>query len=147
MGKYNFALLVMDIALLLMTISVWFWRDINEELKEYKFSNILVSTVKVWRWSLTFISISFIVLGLQNNSCLSFINSQECVMWIEQSTNLFIIFRNLFNFFFGASFTQPVAKFLGLFSMLIYFLGLIQWSIIKLTKNGRHSGFSEYGRN
>ena len=147
MGKYNFALLIMNIALLLMTISVWFWRDINEELKEYKFSNILVSTVKVWRWSLTFISISFIVLGFYNNSCLSFINSQECGIWIEQSTNLFIIFRNLFNFFFGASFTQPVAKFLGLFSMLIYFLGLIQWSIIKLTKNGRHSGFSEYSRN
>ena len=80
MGKYNFALIIMDIALLLMTISVWFWRDINEELKEYKFSNILVSTVKVWRWSLTFISISFIVLGFHNNSCLSFINSQECVM-------------------------------------------------------------------
>ena len=88
MGKYNFALLIMDIALLLMTISVWFWRDINEELKEYKFSNILVSTVKVWRWSLTFISISFIVLSFHNNSCLSFINSQECGVWIEQSTNL-----------------------------------------------------------
>ena len=147
MGRYNFALLIMGIALLLMTISVWFWKDINDELKEYSFSNVLVSTVRVWRWSLTFLSLSFMVLGFQNISCLSFVNSQECEIWLEPSTNLYIFFKNLFNFFFGASFTKPVAKFLGLFSMLIYFLGLIQWSIIKLSKNGRHSGFSEYGKN
>ena len=34
-----------------------------------------------------------------------------------------------------------------LFSLLIYILGLIQWSIIKLPKNGRNSCFSENGKN
>jgi len=53
----------------------------------------------------------------------------------------------LFNFLFGANFTQPIAKFLGLFSLLIYTLGLIQWSTIKLPKNGRNSCFSENGKN
>ena len=52
--------------------------------------------------------------------------------------------KNLY-FFFGANFTQPIAKFLGLFSLLIYTLGLIQWLIIKLPKNGRNSCFSENG--
>ena len=147
MGEYSYALLIMNIATLLMTISVWFWKDINDELEEYNFSNALVSTIKVWRWALTFICLSFIIQASQNYSCLSFINSQECETWLEPSKNLYIIFRNLFNFFFGASFTQPLAKFLGLFSTLIYFLGLMQWSIIKLPKNGRNSGFSGYGRN
>jgi len=55
--------------------------------------------------------------------------------------------KNLFNFFFGANFTQSIAKFLGLFSLLIYTLGLIQWSIIKLPKYGRNSCFSENGKN
>ena len=146
-GKYSYALVVTNISTLLMTISVWFWKDINDELKEYDFSYSLTTTTKVWRWSLTFISLNFLIQSLQNLSCLSFINSAECEIWLQPSSNLYIIIKNLFNFFFGANFTQPIAKFLGLFSLLIYSLGLIQWSIIKLPKNGRNSCFSENGKN
>ena len=130
-----------------MTISVWFWNDINDELKEYKFSHALTTTTKVWRWSLTFISLNFLIQSLKNINCISFINSVECEIWLKPSSNLYLILKNLFNFLFGASFTQPVAKFLGLFALLIYILGLLQWAIIKLPKSGRNSGFSNYGRN
>ena len=146
-GKYSYALVIMNISILLMTISVWFWNDINDELKEYGFSYSLTTTTKVWRWALTFISLNFLIQSLQNFSCLSFINSAECEIWLKPSSNFYIIIKNLFNFFFGANFTQPIAKFLGLFSLFIYTLGLIQWSIIKLPKNGRNSCFSENGRN
>ena len=146
-GKYNYALVITNISTLLMTISVWFWHDINDELKEYNFSNIFATTIKVWRWSLTFVSFNFLIQSLQNISCLYFINSNECEIWLKPSTNLYFFIKSLFNFFFGATFTEPVAKFLGLFALLIYILGLIQWSIIKLPKSGRNSGFSEYGRN
>ena len=145
-GQYNFALLITNISTLIMTISVWFWNDINEELKEYRFSHALTTTTKVWRWSLTFISLNFLIQSLNNFSCISFINSAECKIWLEPSTNLYLILKNLFNFFFGANFSQPVAKFLGLFALLIYILGLAQWAIIKLPKSGRNSGFSNYGR-
>jgi hypothetical protein len=147
MSKYNLALLITNISTLLMTISVWFWKDINDELKEYNFSYSLITTTKVWRWSLTFISLNFLIQSLGNFSCLSLINSAECQIWLQPSSNFFVIIKSLFNFFFGANFTQPLAKFLGLFSLLIYTLGLIQWSIIKLPKNGRNSCFSENGRN
>ncbi len=142
-GKYNYALLVTNISTLLMTISVWFWNDINDELSEYDLSYSLTTTTKVWRWSLTFISLNFLIQSLNNFSCFSFINSAKCEIWLEPASNLYIIIKNLFNFFFGANFTQPIAKFLGLFSLLVYFLGLIQWSLIKLPKNGRNSHFSE----
>ena len=146
-GSYKYALVVTNISTLLMTISVWFWKDINDELKEYNFSYSLTTTTKVWRWALTFISLSFLIISLQNSSCFSFINSAECEIWLLPSSNFYLIIKNLFNFFFGANFTQTVAKFLGLFSLLIYTLGLIQWSIIKLPKNGRNSYFSENDRN
>ena len=129
-----------------MTISVWFWNDINDELKEYDFTYALTTTTKVWRWSLTFISLNFLIQSLRNINCFYSINSAACEIWLQPSSNLYIIIRNLFNFFFGANFTQPVAKFLGLFSLLIYTLGLIQWSIFKLPKNGRNSSFSQNGR-
>ena len=146
-GEYNYALIIINISTLLITISVWFWNDINDELKEYDFSYSLITTTKVWRWSLTFISLNFLIQSLNNFSCLSFINSASCEIWLQPSSNLYVIIKNLFSFLFGANFTQPVAKFLGLFSLLIYILGLIQWSIIKLPKNGRNSCFAEYGRN
>ena len=146
-GKFNYALLITNISTLLMTISVWFWNDINDELKEYNFSNSLTTTTKVWRWALTFISFNFLIQSIQNFSCFSLINSATCEIWLQPSSNLYIIIKRLFNFLFGANFTQPLAKFLGLFSLLIYILGLIQWSIIKLPKNGRNSCFSENGRN
>ena len=142
-GEYDFALLITNISTLLMTISVWFWDDINDELKEYDFSHALATTTKVWRWSLTFISLNFLIQSLQNIKCFSFINSTECEIWLQPSIKLYYVLKNLFNFFFGANFTQPVAKFLGLFSLLIYTLGLIQWSVIKLPKSGRNSGFYE----
>ena len=146
-GKYNYALLITNISTLLITISIWFWNDINDELKEYDFSYSLTTTTKIWRWSLTFISLNFLIQSVQNFSCLYFINSAACEIWIQPSSNFYIINKSLFNFFFGANFTEPIAKFLGLFSLLIYILGLIQWSIIKLPKNGRNSCFSENGKN
>ncbi len=146
-GNYNYALLVTNISTILMTISIWFWNDINDELKEYDFSYDLITTTKIWRWTLTFISLNILIQSLRNFNCFSFINSPECEIWLQPSSNFYIIIKNLFNFFFGANFTQPIAKFLGLFSLFIYSLGLIQWSIIKLPKNGRNSCFSENGRN
>jgi len=146
-GEYDYALLITNISTLLITISIWFWNDINDELREYDFSYYLTTITKIWRWSLTFISLNFLIQSLRNFSCLSLVSSAECEIWTQPSANFYIIIKSLFNFFFGANFTQPVAKFLGLFSLLIYTLGLIQWSIIKFPKNGRNSCFSDNGRN
>ena len=126
-----------------MSISVWFWNDINDELKEYDITHALTTTTKVWRWSLIFITLSFLIQSLNNISCISFINSAECGIWLKPSTNLYLILQNLFNFLFGATFSQPVAKFLGLIALFTYVLGLLQWATIKLPKSGRHSGFSK----
>ena len=146
-GKYNYALVITNISTLLMTVSVWFWNDINDELREYDFSFYLTTTIKIWRWTITFISLNFFIQSLQNFNCFSLINSDACAIWLQPSSNLYTTIKNLFNFFFGANFTQPISKFFGLFSLLIYILGLIQWSIIKLPKNGRNSCFSENGKN
>lgn len=143
-GGVDFSLLILIISTSLMTICVWLWTDINRELKGYKITNVLVTTTRAWRWALTFISISFLVHGLQDFSCLNSINITECLKWSEPSNNLSQIINQLFNFLFGANFTEPIAKFIGLFALLIYSLGLFQWFIIKLPRSGRNSGFSYY---
>ena len=143
-GGVQFSLLILIISTWLMTICVWLWNDINRELKGYKLTNALVTTTRAWRWALTFISISFLVQFLQNLSCINLINSSECLKWSEPSRNLSQIINQLFNFLFGANFSEPIAKFIGLFALLIYMLGLFQWFIIKLPRSGRNSGFSNY---
>ncbi len=144
-GGVQFSLLILIISTWLMTICVWLWNDINRELKGYQLTNALVITTRAWRWALTFISISFLVQFLHNLSCINLINSSECLKWSEPSRNLSQIINQLFNFLFGASFTEPIAKFIGLFALLIYMLGLFQWLIIKLPKSGRNAGFSNHG--
>ena len=141
-GKLSFGLLITNLAILLMTISVWFWNDINNELKEYKIWHPLSTVTKIWRWALTFTSINFIIRSFNNQSCLLNINSEDCLNWLEPSKKLYSLFKNLFNFLFGANFSEPIALFLGLFALLIYTLGLLQWFLIKLPKNGRNSSFS-----
>ena len=144
-GDIDFSLLVLVISTCLMTICVWFWTDINRELKAYKLSSVLVTTTRTWRWALTFISISFLIHSFQDLSCFNSIKISECLIWSEPSKNLSQIINKLFNFLFGANFTEPIAKFIGLFAFLIYILGLFQWLIIKLPRCGRNSGFANYG--
>ena len=144
-GGQNLALLILNFSTILMTISVWIWIDINRELRGYKISNLLITTTKAWRWALTFISISFFIQSFRDFSCNYSINATSCEKWTEPSKNLYLIINKLFNFLFGANFSEPVAKFLGLFALLIYLIGLLQWIIIKLPKTGRNSGFSNNG--
>ena len=145
-GGVDFSLLILIFSTSFMTISVWLWTDINRELKGYKLTNALITTTKAWRWALTFIFISFLFQSFQDLNCLNSMNSYECLKWSEPSENLSKIINQLFNFLFGANFTEPIAKFIGLFGLLIYFLGLFQWCIIKLPRSGRNSGFSNYGQ-
>ena len=146
-GKQDFALLIMNISTILMSISVWFWSDINSELSEYKIFHPLTITTKVWRWALTIITTSFLSLSLNNFSCNFYLEYNKCSSWIEPSKNLYLLINKLFRFLFGGNFSEPVAKFIGLFALLIYTLGLIQWLIIKLPKTGRNSDFSNFGEN
>jgi len=98
-GKYNYALVITNISTLLMTVSVWFWNDINDELREYDFSYPLTTTTKIWRWTITFISLNFFIQSSQNFNCFSFINSDACEIWLQPSSNLYMIIKNLFILF------------------------------------------------
>lgn len=141
-GKENNSLIVFNLSTLLITVSVWFWTDINLELSEYNLWNPLSFTTKIWRWGLTLVSINFLILTISHSECINFINSISCKEWLAPSENLYKVIKYSFNFLFGANFSEPVAKYLGLFSLCIYILGLIQWLVIKLPKTGRNSGFS-----
>jgi len=143
-GKQELSLLVLNLSMILMTITAWFWSDINAELREYKIFHPLTITTKVWRWALTFITFNLILQSVLSKYCLLSINNGNCDYWIIPSNNLYNILRISFNFLFGANFTEPIAKFIGLFSLFLFILGLLQWFIIQFPRSGRKSDFSNY---
>tara|TARA_Y100001978_G_scaffold197665_1_gene208862 strand:- start:392 stop:1012 length:621 start_codon:yes stop_codon:yes gene_type:complete len=145
-GKQEFSLLVLNLSMVLMTITAWFWSDINAELREYKISHPLTTTTKVWRWALTFITFNLIFQSILSKYCLLSINNGNCEYWIIPSNNLYNILKISFNFLFGANFTEPIAKFIGLFSLFIFILGLLQWFIIQFPRSGRKSDFSNHAK-
>ena len=144
-GKQNHALLIMNISTLLMSISLWFWSDINSELSEYELKNTLITITKTWRWGVSFIFFILFYQSTFNTYCLTNINAESCSPWLNPSQTLYSFLQTLFKFLFGANFSEPIAKFLGLFTLLIYTLGLIQWLVIQLPRTGRNSNFSNYG--
>ena len=140
-GKYNYALLITNISTVIMAIALWFWNDINEELKEYGFSHALTTTTKVWRWSITFISLSFLIQSLNNTRCISFINSAECEIWLEPSRNLYWILKNLFNFLFGANFFSACCKILRVVCIIGIYIRFVTMGYYQTTQKWKKFWF------
>ena len=98
MGKYNYALVITNISTLLMTISVWFWNDINDELKEYDLSYFLATTDKSMEMVDNVYIPQFLNPKLTKLELFSFINSAACEIWLQPS-QIFILLSKIYLIF------------------------------------------------
>ncbi len=115
------------------------WTDLNEEIDDLPPWRALSLTVRAWRWALTgwclmMASVTFFSLPCLNST------SNNCIALLEGPKDLHSITRELFNFLFGANWTEPLAAFAGYIALLTYLVGLIQWLLIRLPKQGRIAG-------
>ena len=120
--------------------SVWFWIDLNEEINEMPSSRPIALFTKAWRWSLTFLAILYGWLSFLSLSCFTVANNPNCTAWIHGPQNLHGITRIVLNFLFGGNWTQALAGFIGYLSLVVYIIGLSQWLLIRLPKQGRIAG-------
>lgn len=123
----------------LIMLSIWMWTDLNEEIDDLPPWRALSLTVRAWRWALTgwclmMASVTFFSLPCLNST------SNNCIALLEGPKDLHSITRELFNFLFGANWTEPLAAFAGYIALLTYLVGLIQWLLIRLPKQGRIAG-------
>jgi len=124
----------------LMVISIWFWIDLNEEINELPPFNALAFSLKIWRWALSVFSCLFSAIAFLSLKCINTIQSNNCYYWIEAPSGLNQIIRNIFNFLFGANWTEALSAFIGYLALIIYIVGFIQWCFIRLPKQGRIAG-------
>ncbi len=128
------------LAPILIIISIWFWIDLNEELNELPSNKILPFLLKTWRWAITIFGILYTSIAFLSLKCMNDMAASNCIYWRETPKGLNHIIKNIFNFLFGASWTEGLSAFIGYLALILYLVGVIQWIFIRLPKQGRIAG-------
>jgi len=130
------------LAQLLVVVSVWFWVDLNEELADLPPWRPLPLTLRIWRWSLTVWGLLGAVFSATALGCLgsSALAGARCTAWIQPPLGLHQHVAAFFAFVFGGTWTPSVAAFIGYVGLVAYGVGLLQWLVVRLPKQGRVAG-------
>ncbi len=135
----GFVLLV--IAPLLVVASLWFWVDLNEELADMPPWRALPLTLRIWRWSLTVLSLASASLAVTALPCMGGgLERAQCRVWLEAPLGLNGVVADVFAFVFGGVWTPGVSAFLGYTALVAYVVGLLQWLLVRLPRLGRVAG-------
>jgi hypothetical protein len=128
------------LAPVLMTISVWFWVDLNEELADGSLRNPLTLTVRLWRWALSGFSLIATAMAISSLSCVTALQGSDCKAWLEAPQGLHRVLERVFDFLFGGDWNEAVAAFFGYVMLVAYVVGLLQWLLVRLPRQGRVAG-------
>ncbi len=132
--------LISFFAPILMGISVWFWVDLNEELADLPPWRPLPFTVKIWRWIISGFGVISSCSMFFSLSCITTANNPKCLAWVEVPKGFHKITQQIFSFLFGGAWTESLAAFIGYVALIAYVVGLLQWLLIRLPKQGRIAG-------
>tara|TARA_B100000131_G_scaffold317100_1_gene358444 strand:- start:492 stop:1103 length:612 start_codon:yes stop_codon:yes gene_type:complete len=139
-GNRSIGYLTSFISPVLILISIWFWTDLNDEIRALSNRKALAFSIKLWRCVISIYSLLYLTLTFQSLSCIKTLNGNLCLAWQEGPQNLHILIKSLFNFLFGASWTEPIAGFIGYILLIAYTIGILQIIAIRLPKQGRIAG-------
>jgi hypothetical protein len=129
------------IAPLLSLTTLWFWVDLNEELADMPPWRPLPLTVRIWRWSLTLVSLLTSGFALTALPCLrGGASGPFCRGWLEAPQGLNTSLDHVFDFIVGGDWTPAAASFLGYLALVAYAVGLLQWLLVRLPRQGRVAG-------
>jgi hypothetical protein len=129
------------VAPLLIVVALWFWVDLNEELADLPPWRPLPLTVRIWRWSLTLLSLLSAAFSTTALACLGGAGRLAlCPLWLEAPAGLHGGVAGVFGFIFGGQWTPAVAAFVGYVALAGYGVGLLQWLLVRLPRQGRVAG-------
>jgi hypothetical protein len=132
---------VATLAQLLVVIGLWFWVDINEELADLPPWRPLPFTLRAWRWGVTGCGLFGAGLSAVALDCVrGAVSRPICRAWLEAPDDLHGGFARVFAFLFGGSWTSAIAAFVGYVALVGYAVGLAQWMLVRLPRQGRVAG-------
>ena len=119
-------------ARILIAVSLWFWLDLNEEIRDIP-QSILKLVFTSWRWAMT----GYCVLGAIAKSLFlpcglssSNVETAFCQVWLEAPQ----AYRN---FFHSKPGNEGFLGFMGAVGLVIYIIYLAYFVLIRLGKQGR----------
>ena len=117
----------------LITVALWFWVDLNEEIRELQNSPLKASFTS-WRWAATIYNfigiisqIPFVVCAFKSRNDL--LNEPFCNVWLDPPW--------LFKQIFHPDWPQQFIGFLGFSGLVIYTIFLCYFVLVKLQRQGR----------
>ena len=72
--------------------------------------------------------------------CARQLGTDACRIWLEAPLGLHRVAERLFDFVFGGEWTVAVAAFIGYVALVAYGVGLLQWALVRLPRQGRVAG-------
>ncbi|MEB3276734.1 MAG: DUF3177 family protein [Cyanobacteriota bacterium] len=131
------------LAQVLMAVVLWFWVDLNEELQDLPPWRALPLTLRIWRWCLTIQALASAVLVATALGCSSggvALQAARCLVWRQPPQQLNGWTDPALDFVIGGDWNPTMAAFGGYLALLGYAVGLLQWLLVRLPRQGRVAG-------
>lgn len=119
------------LARILIPISLWFWVDLNEEIRDQPTSKLKMAFTS-WRWAMTVYCILGALVNVPFVSCAFSAATRQgayCQVWLEAPAR----YQQMFH----ANSTPGFLGFLGATGLIVYSVYLISFLAFRLGKNGR----------
>tara|TARA_Y100001968_G_scaffold132893_1_gene121222 strand:- start:551 stop:1162 length:612 start_codon:yes stop_codon:yes gene_type:complete len=139
-GQNQLGQLIAFISPILMVGTVWFWIDLNDEIDQISLYKPISVATRIWRLNLSLWGFLNTGLHLFSWKCLHSVSSNYCDTWREIPYNSYVTTKLFIKFILGGNWTTTFATFFGYLALIFYLLGLLQWLIMQLPKNGRFAG-------
>lgn len=127
----QFGFLTSFAAKILIPISLWFWADLNDEIKDLP-RNSLKLIFTSWRWATTIYTSIGAIAIIPFLSCAfspGAIKTQFCRVWLEPTWSYKAIFH--------ANSARGFLGFLGMVGLVFYLLYFAYFLVVRLAKQGR----------
>lgn len=116
---------------ILMVISLWFWVDINDEIRDLPKSTLRLA-VTAWRWATSIFGIVSAIAFIPFLHC-SFLKDattdNACSLWLEAPWH--------YKSWFHPDATTGFLGFLGMTGLIVYMIYLLYFLAFRLIKQGR----------
>ena len=119
------------LAKLLIPAGLWFWADLNEEIREQPKRSLNLG-LNAWRWGITVYCAVGALIQLFYLRCAfscTLLSGEICLAWMEPSL--------LFKDFIHGGLTRPFLGFWGIVGLVIYAAYLGYFLLVRLGRQGR----------
>ena len=130
-GGFTFSFITGLMARILIPLGLWFWEDLNEEIREQSRSPLRFAFV-AWRWSVTIYSTAgavFFAFFLPCAFSQARFATDACQTWLQPPL--------LYKYYFHFAYTNGFLGFFGVVGLILYLFVLAYFVFVRLGRQGR----------